>query len=193
MDHSDKMWARGKVGITFLRTIQILLFPHWSGRQLSSHFPTNCSSTFQNWWHCMVHVIINGFAGHDEVRAEERRQDGNQLPGEVHLIAQIFLWKSSMILLTTSDPTSWQWKPNCWKRWLQVTFFSCPDYRWLSISAMRWRRLAPASTWWRWKKVHRLCSYPLLSAPAFEHPRIPFIYLYSGACLWCVHSLQAQP
>ena len=30
----------------------------------------------------MVHVIINGFAGHDEVRAEERRQDGNQLPGE---------------------------------------------------------------------------------------------------------------
>ena len=29
-----------------------------------------------------VHVIINGFAGHDEVRAEERRQDGNQLPGE---------------------------------------------------------------------------------------------------------------
>ena len=30
----------------------------------------------------MVHVIINGFAGHDEVRAEERRQDGNQLSGE---------------------------------------------------------------------------------------------------------------
>ena len=30
----------------------------------------------------MVHVIMNGFAGHDEVRAEERRQDGNQLPGE---------------------------------------------------------------------------------------------------------------
>ena len=41
---------------------------------------------------------------------------GTSFQVKVHLKAQIFLRKSSMTLLTSSDPTGWQWKPNCWKR-----------------------------------------------------------------------------
>ena len=52
MEHSDKMWARGKVKITYFQSA-----------------PRNCSKAQLR------------IPGHDEICAEERRQDGDKLPG----------------------------------------------------------------------------------------------------------------
>ena len=52
MEHSDKMWARGKVQITYFH------------------------SASRNYSKAQLRI-----PGHDEICAEERRQDGDKLPG----------------------------------------------------------------------------------------------------------------
>ena len=61
MGHSDKMWARGKARISFSL-----------GQRNSCDVPQSLK----------IQSINNRIAGHDEVCAEEGRQDGGKFPGE---------------------------------------------------------------------------------------------------------------
>ena len=111
MDHSDKMWARGKVDITFFThypNYPVGSFLHIFLQIAPAHFKTGDTvwsmSSSTGLQDMMKYVLKRG------------GKMGTSFQVKVHLKAQIFLRKSSITFLTTSDPTGWQWKPNCWKR-----------------------------------------------------------------------------
>ena len=104
-----------------------------------------------------IRCVNKRFAGHDEVCAEEGRQDGGKLPGENTTVKALTSPDWGMLKLrhwpvsiktTITDPPCWNGESNCWKCWLQVDFWTFQNDP-FTLSAMRWRHWVPVLTWWR--------------------------------------------